>query len=422
MIDFKNLSLLRKKMLRNKQILENFSYLGILQIFNLLIPFITYPYLIRVLGVDKFGVVAYAQAITSYLAIVVNFGFNISATKSVAESRGDLLGLNRVVSSIFTIKFFLWIACGLVYFLVIYNFAFFKKNLWLYVFSFGLTLNELIFPQWFFQGIEKMKFITVINVISKTIVCVIIFLTIKVQDDFVLLPAVRSLGFVISAGISFFLMVKNVKITFEIPKMKDIKYFFLESLPIFLSEVSVQLYVNANKVLVGSFLGMQEVAFYDLGEKIARLVKIPVAVLGQATFPKISVEKDVKNINKYLKIGLSMTLILVIFIYLFSGTIISLLGGDNMISAIPIVRILVLAPIFISISQFLGVSRLIVFGYKSIFTKIIATSGLFYLLFVLLLLLGESFSVVSVSWVTVFVEICVTLSMFLYCKTKKILA
>ena len=78
------------KIRSNKVLVQNFSYLSALQIFNLLIPLITYPYLIRVVGKETYGLVVFAQAIIGYLVILTDFGFNISATREVSVSLESL--------------------------------------------------------------------------------------------------------------------------------------------------------------------------------------------------------------------------------------------------------------------------------------------------------------------------------------------
>lgn len=89
---------------RYKTLIENFGYLTLLQICNLLIPLVTYPYLINTLGKNLYGVIIYSQAIVSYLAIFVNWGFNISATKYISINREDSKKINEIVSVVYIVK------------------------------------------------------------------------------------------------------------------------------------------------------------------------------------------------------------------------------------------------------------------------------------------------------------------------------
>ena len=73
-----------EKLMRNKTVLVNFSYLSILQIFTIVFPLLTYPYLLRVVGLELYGVLVFAQTIISYVSLVINFGFNMSGARNVA--------------------------------------------------------------------------------------------------------------------------------------------------------------------------------------------------------------------------------------------------------------------------------------------------------------------------------------------------
>ena len=94
---------------RYKTLIENFGYLTLLQICNLLIPLVTYPYLINTLGKNLYGVIIYSQAIVSYLAIFVNWGFNISATKYISINREDSKKINEIVSVVYIVNTRAWV-------------------------------------------------------------------------------------------------------------------------------------------------------------------------------------------------------------------------------------------------------------------------------------------------------------------------
>ena len=107
---------LREKLSRNKTVLANFSYLSILQVFTILFPLLTYPYLLRIIGLDLYGVIVFAQTIIAYVSLVINFGFNMSGAKNVAVYKGNKERLSRIVSSNYLCKFILWLICLIVFF------------------------------------------------------------------------------------------------------------------------------------------------------------------------------------------------------------------------------------------------------------------------------------------------------------------
>lgn len=412
---------LKETFINYKVIIQNFSYLSILQIFSILLPLVTYPYLIRVLGAETYGVIIFAQAIVMYFSIVINFGFNISATKDVAENKRDNIKLNEIVSSVFSIKIILWIISLAVFIGLIIIIPSFKKEWLLFVLAFGMTFNELLFPQWFFQGIEKMRYITIINILSKILFTVLIFIFIHTKEDYLLVPLFQGLGAFLGGILAIYVLVKKENIVLSFQNKSVLSYYFFESLPLFISSASIQIYVNANRVLIGVFLGMKEVAYYDLGEKVLRLIKIPVGMLGQAAFPSLAREKSIVKINKIMKFGVLLTICLMLLVFVFSNFIVDVLGGENMQAAVPIMRILSLSALMVALSQFLGTSRLIVFGYKKIFTQIIASSGFVFCIGAFTLYKTENISLYSLAWLAVIVEGWVTLLMFIACYKNKLL-
>ncbi len=103
-----------------KTLLGNFTYLSILEVISILFPLLTYPYLIRVIGADRYGIIVFSQAIIAYVIIVVNFGFNVSATRRVSENRDNIIKLKQIYSSITYLKLYIFIASLFVLFGILY--------------------------------------------------------------------------------------------------------------------------------------------------------------------------------------------------------------------------------------------------------------------------------------------------------------
>ncbi|WP_157812208.1 oligosaccharide flippase family protein [Polaribacter sp. ALD11] len=397
----------------NLKLIHNFGYLFLLRFISILLPLVTYPYLIRVLGSDLYGTVLYAQAIIMYFSLIINFGFNITGTKEVAENINDNVKLSEIVSSIYLIKFFLFIVSFLLLLFTLCISSALRDISILVTLSFSACLNELLFPQWYFQGVDKMKYITILNVFSKILFTVLIFFIINTKNDYLFIPIIIGFGVLLSGVISVYILIFKEKITFHIPQKAILIFYFRESLPLFISAASVQVYVNANKVLVGVFLGMNEVAYYDLGEKVLNVIKIPVGMLGQAAFPTLTRLKSIHKINKIMLLGVIMTLVLIVFIFVFSENIVILLGSLEMLEAVEVMRILAISAIMVALSQFLGTSRLIIFGYKKTFTKIIASSGVFFTIIILVIYFSDNLNLNSLAWSAVAVECWVTLLMLI---------
>ena len=175
-------------------LVSNFSYLMALQVFNILIRFITYPYLTRVLGLSVYGLIAFAQAMISYFMVVINFGFNLSATKFISINKNDRHLTSMAINSIYIIKILLFLTGFFLLILLVELIPKLQENRFLYIITFGICINEVLIPVWYFQGMEKMKFITIINVFTRTIFIGLIFLCVKNKSDYLLVPAFNTIG------------------------------------------------------------------------------------------------------------------------------------------------------------------------------------------------------------------------------------
>jgi len=407
---------LKGKALRHKSFLQNFSYLSALQIFNLVLPLITFPYLIRVLGKETYGLVIFAQALISYLAILVGFGFNISATKDISIHRNDKAKLSEIVSSVLIIKVLLMLLTFVILGVLLYYIPRTHGYTALFILSMWVCLFDVIFPIWYFQGVEQMKYIAYITMTSRLLFLGLIFIFIHSPQDFLYVPILYGTGALVAGAISMIIIFVKHKIQFRIQSYSNLKYYFKDSVPIFISNVSISLYVNTNKIIAGAFLGMAEVAYYDLAEKLTTVLKIPQNILSQSLFPKISKEKNLGFIKRIFSLTVVLNLALFLFSVVFSKTIILILGGNQMLPAQTVVIILAVTVPFIAMSNIFGIQLLIPFGFSNLFSRVVITSAFVYILQMLVIWLSVGFSIESISIATLNNEIFCCAYLFYYCK------
>lgn len=414
-------AVLREKFNNNRTILSNFSYLVVLRAFTLLFPLITYPYLLRVLGFEVYGSVIFAQTIALNIGILVNFGFNISGTRDIACHRESASDLSRIVSNIYSVKLLIWVACLLLYFTLIWTIPFLRQDKWLYVISFFLTFNELLFPTWFFQGIEKMKYITFINIGVRLLFVAAIFITVRTRSDYMMVPVLNAAGALFGGVVALYVVTVRERVRLVRTSISELKHFFKDSLPLFVSTLSIQVYVNINKVLVGSFLGMTDVAIYDLGEKITTLIKIPIAMISQATFPRISREKSIAFVNKVMLLTVGCVTGIYVVLFFGADTIVRLMSGTENTQAVDVMRILAFSTIISATNLFLGGNRLVPFGYQRVYMLNAIINCTFFLLGYAVLILSHAITIYSVSYLYLATEICVLILNLYRCHKYKLL-
>jgi PST family polysaccharide transporter len=398
-----------EKLRQNQVILVNFSYLSILQIFVIVCPLITYPYLLRTIGSELFGTVIFAQTIITYISLIINFGFDISATKSVAVYKENKQMLSEIVSSVYISKFVIWIICLIIYIITISTIPFFRNYFLLYFFSFFVTINELLFSVWFFQGIEKMRYSTMINILVRSLFVIAVFVIIKSKSDYLYIPLLNGIGAILAGICSIYIIFRKEHVRFLFLPVKQIYLYFKESFSLFLSIVSVKLYVSLNKIIIGTFLGMSEVAIYDLGEKIATVIKIPISMISQAVFPKIAREKNISFINRIMFLVEIFVIIGYIIVCVFSRQIVLFFMGQPSDIAVTVIRIITFSAIVMPFNIFLARNRLIPFGHYTVYMKAVMFNSLFYLCCIAGLWLVELINLYAFATLTICTELFVCL-------------
>jgi O-antigen/teichoic acid export membrane protein len=400
----------------NKILLENFSFLSFLQLFNLMLPFFSYPYLIRILGIEVYGKIVFAQAVISYFVILINFGFGTSGVINVSINRNNEKKLSEIVSSIIFIKLILFVLSLSFITLLLFFFKEASNDKLLYITTLWVCINEILFPIFYFQGIEKMKYFSIISLVSRSISVILIFIFIKSKQDYLLVPFFYLLGTILSSVSALYIIFYLHKLKFYLPKINILKKYFNDSLPYFITALSANIYVTSNKVLIGLFLGVKEVSYYDIGEKILNILKIPIGILSQTVLPKICNEKNILFINKILKYSFFFHVLLYLGLFIFSKPIIILLGGEQMASSIWVVRILGLTLPIVAISNVFGTLTLVPFGYNKYFTKVIMLASIFFMVQFIIVWYFNFISIYSLCGITVFTELFVSTLTFYYCK------
>lgn len=399
----------------HKTLLKNFSYLGLFQLLNITLPLITYPYLIRVLGGNNYGLIVFAQAIIGYFVTLVSFGFNLTATQQISLHRSDKNKVSEIVSSVFVIKGLLFLVSFFMLFLFLETGVIKEGENILYYLTLWLCFYEWLFPIWYFQGIEQMKFITVITFISRLVFLALLFLLVTKQSDFLRVPVIHGIGALISGAISLYIVFFRHKIRFTFQSPRVLFTYFRESIVVFVSNVSTKLYLSTNKVLIGAFVGLQAVAYYDLAEKIVTVLKTPQTILSQAVFPKISKDRDLGFVRQLFTVSVWGNGIIFLCVLLFSKQIILVLGGEAMLPGLNALLILAITIPLVSMSNVFGIQVLIPFGYDKAFGRVIISSGMLYILLVAFIWIFFGISLNTISLVTVLTELFVTVYMYYSC-------
>lgn len=400
--------------------LTNIGYLSVVQVVNMLLPLITYPYLIKVLGSNNYGLIIFYQAIIAYLIILINFGFDIHATKEVSINRGNKDALSKIVSTTYIAKGCLFILSLILATVSIFIFPKISENKLLFLLLLYLSIYEFLFPVWFFQGIEKMKYIAIANFLSRTLLVLGIFIFIKHSSDLLLVPVINGIGAIFACLIGLWLVFYKENIHFKFYSFKEILKVIKSSSAFFVSRVSAVINVRTNTIIIGSFLGTSEVVYYDLAVKVVEILKLPNSVINSAVYPRIANSKDKIFAKKILYIRIFIGVILYLFC-LIAAKPIAIFVSNEMMDAIPTIRLMGLLLILTSISYYSGISLLVAFGYPRIFNRSVIYSTILYLSISGILIYLKQIGLYSVVLAIIIVELYIVLYRLWFCYRKKIL-
>lgn len=358
-----------------KRLISNFISLLVLQGSNYILPLLTLPYLVRILGVEYFGLLAFATATIAYFQILTDYGFNLTATKEVSIHRNDKQKLVEIFSSVMIIKFLLMLLSFVILCIVVFSFDRFRKDYLVFILSFGMVIGQVLFPVWFFQGMEKMKYVTYLNILAKSIFTVAIFLVVKEQSDYYIVPLLTSIGFIISGLLAFYLIKKEFDISFKLQSFKTIKYYLVDGWHVFLSRFYISVYTTTNIILLGIFTNNTIVGYYSIAEKIVMAIGGLFEPANQTLYPYLVkiYHNNLKQFTTMLKKISISYLCIVIFLFImaeiFRNQLIYLVAGKHSESISSILFILLFL-LFNSPFGSLYSNSLIIMHRKSEFLKV----------------------------------------------------
>jgi len=370
-----------------KRLLSNFISLSVLQGANYILPLITLPYLVRVLGVEYFGLLAFAGATVAYFGLITDYGFDLTATREISIHRDNKAKVIEIFSSVMTIKFILMIVSFLLLCILVFSFDKFAKDWLVYLLTFGTVVGQVFFPVWFFRGIEKMKYITYLNLLSKVIFTIAIFIFVHKQSDVYFVPLLTSIGFCVAGFLSIYLIKKEYGICFEFQKFKTLYHYLVDGWSIFISVIFSSMYRNTNIIIIGILTNSTIVGYYSIAEKVIKILQSLQDVVGNTLFPFLSIKFTVTNNSiykmhkKYFKFVVSIYLILTFVTVLLSKYIIYfLIGKYNKLSILNL-QILSVVIFIGGMNYYFGVLGLLSMNYKKYFSKSIIITGMFNLIY-----------------------------------------
>ena len=405
-------------MSNKKRLITNFLSLASMQGLNFILPLLTLPYLLQTLGPSKFGLISFAQALIQYFILFTDYGFNLIATKEISLNRDNKKQLSVIFSTVMLVRILLLLFSFLVLMGIVLFIPKFQQDSIIYLLTFGMVIGNVLFPVWFFQGIEEMKVISILNIVSKSIFTIGIFVFVTEKSQYLIVPILNSLGYITIGLIGLYLVIFRYRIQLVKPSLADIKYQLKEGKDIFISNLVTSLYTTSNIFILGFFASNTVVGYYSSAEKVVKAISSVIAPLIQTVYPFLSKalhdskQAAVNMINKiFLLITISMG-ILSLFVGIFAEKIVTLALGPEYEAAIPLLQILSGLPLILGWANVFGILTMINFDYKKQLSHIYIYSSI--LSIVLMILLIPTYKEIGTAWNAILTEAFATFLMAIF--------
>ncbi|STY72093.1 Putative O-antigen transporter [Megamonas hypermegale] len=407
-----------------KRLIENIMSLFMIKGLQYILAFITFPYLVRVLQVENFGSVVFVQGILQYFILFTDYGFNLLGPKEIAQN-DNKKERGKIFASIFAAKLILLFISTILFVCILVIISYINnEDILLYIVTYLMVIGNVILPVWFFQGIQQMRYITIVNIIGRLFSVVCIFYYVRIPEDYVLAGFFQAIVPLIAGLCSWIILWKNYKEIFILPKYRDIKQVFIDAWEIFTSTVAINLYTASNLVFLGLLTNNIVVGYFSGAQKIIQNINSLISPITQAIYPYISKITNnsksdaLKFLKKMVWILGGGNFIVSILIFIFAEWIVDLLLGDGYEQSVLLLRILSFLPFIISLSNIFGIQTMLVFGMKKQFNKILLSAAVINTIIVLPMI--YFYQAIGVSISMTITEMFVTLTMYIVLRKNNI--
>jgi len=366
-----------------RRLVENIFSLYILQGLNYIVPMAVLPYLVRVLGMEMYGLIAWAQSFAQYFSLLTDYGFNYSATRSIAQQSGNREGISRIFCAVMLIKSLLTVLGAIILVAIVLSVPRLHESSAFFFVAYFAVIGGVLFPTWYFQGIEQMRFISGIIGLSRLLGAAALFVFVHHPSDALTALAIQSLSLVLGGAAGLWVAFKKLGLRFYTPTTDELIDTLRGGWNLFVTTAAVSLYTNTNVFLVGLLAGNLQAGYFSAAEKIIRAMQGLLNPISQALFPRMSsLATQSRHVALHFALrvlrwigGLAFAASIAIFVL--AGPIAVICFGGGASGSIPIIRWISFLPFVIAVSNVFAVQMMIPFGLDKPLSKIVVLAGLF---------------------------------------------
>lgn len=361
--------------LLKKKAVKNGAWLYTLQIFNTVVPLLTLPYITRILGAEQYGVFSIAINIIGYYQVIVEYGFAMSATRKVALSDKSIGSLSRIFSTVFLSRCILLLFC----FVVTIGFILLNGDqvalCWCLLILMIILFGNCIQLNWLFQGMQQMRYITIVSIISRTVTVILTFAFVKTIDDLYLYCFLYAVSPVISGILGLFFSKKCFHIHFAKVGLGDIWEEIKSGWYVFTTQLSSKVFGAIGITFLGIFATNEEVGIYSAIQKIPNILILAWTPITQVLYP-ISSQKYYESyelgesfVSKTKRIFVPLFALIAVVCAILSKELVTIAFGEEYAIKFYWIIPMLLWMVVSIYNNFTGIQTLLAAGYDCEYSK-----------------------------------------------------
>lgn len=369
-----------------------------LQIAKYLFPFITLPYLTRVLGPDVYAVRAYILAAMTFMQVFLDYGFTSYGTLAVAKNTHDIKKIQKETSCIVFLRILLSIIGAFALVFITPLIPIMAQNpLYVVLAYIGICFKAML-PDFIFQGLEDMRIITTRYVISQTVATVFIFAFIHTPQDLLWVPAFEGLASLIALVLSWQDVLCKRKITFTKFDKQLAVSAFKESTIFFFSSAATTIFTALTTLMIGILISdVAEVSYWSIAMMSVSAIQSLYTPITNSLYPHMIKRRDFRLFKKLLISGMIAVTIGTIAFAALSNVVMWVLGGKEYLGGSYIIAMVSPVLWFSYPAMLLGFPVLAAVGKTKQLTTSSVTSALFHIAGLLLLAICGCFTIAAIA-------------------------
>jgi polysaccharide transporter, PST family len=403
---------LASRLWRNR-IAQNAAALYGVQIGRKLAPLIIIPYLARTLGPAGWGTVAFAQSLGEFIVLIIEFGFNLSATREIARNRESKRRCGEIMAGVLGAQIALALAAIVIAMIASHWIPLLRDNRRLLGAGLFYAVAQGFMPVWFYQGLERMRLAASLEITGKLLGLAAILIFVRSPEDGWIALLIQGLAPAVSTLAGIAMAYKAIPVC--LPTRLLVGEAFRLGWPMFVFRSGESLYGVGNAFVLGLFAPPAVVGYFASAEKISKAVFGLLNPIREALYPRLSslARQDSRDAARLARIGALVMvaggLTLGAGVFVFAPLWVRILMGPGFAPAVTVLRILAVLPPLLSVTYSVGLQWLLPLGRDRDVNRIILTAGALNL--VLAVLLAPHFAHLGMAWAVVSAEAFVCFSM-----------